>query len=180
MILMMKLKTSSIMMFTLIAVVITGAIAISAVYGQTTLSTAFTSPPPVPHSVIFSLYDATVYCADGTETNDFRTMSPVLSTQSDTYSLSPSTKIESVISNNSLIGEIHIVWTAVSDDGMHYHLKGLINDHSSHFCPGSDNVFPIKITGTCDGSVFAMTTPRINGYSVGANGTQVSAACIHP
>ena len=178
MILMMKLKTSSIMMFTLIAVVITGAIAITAVYGQTTLSTAFTSPPPVPRSVIFDLTDATVYCADGTETNSFGTILPVLSTQLDTYSVSPSMYVESSTSQAE-VGEIHIVWTTVSDDGMHYHLKGLINDHG-RFCPGTDDLFPVKITGTCDGSIFAMTTPRINGYSVGANSTQVSAACIHP
>ena len=178
MILMMKLKTGSIMMFTLIAVVITGAIAITAVYGQTTLSTAFTSPPPVPHSVIFYLIDATVYCADGTETNGFHTWS-ILSTQSDTYSVSPSSDIISSTNGRAVVGEINIVWTAVSDDGMHYHLKGLINDHEG-FCPGTDYLFPIDIRGTCDGSVLAMTTPRINGYSVGANSTQVLAACIHP
>ena len=179
MILMMKLKITTILQFSLIAVVITGAIAITAVYGQTTLSTAFTSPPPVPHSVIFYLHEATVYCADGTETNGFSTMLSILSTQSDTYSISPSSAV--VSSGNSYGGgEIHIVWTAVSDDGRHYHLKGLINEYDSSFCAGTDDLFPIDIKGTCDGSVLAMTTPRINGYSVSANGTQVSAACIHP
>ena len=180
MILMMKLKTMSILQFTLIAVVITGAIAITAVYGQTTLSTAFTSPPPVPHSVIFYLSNATVYCANGTETNGFHTVPLLLSTQSDTYSVSSSGDVVSSTNDHAVVGEIHIVWTAVSDDGMHYHLKGLINEYDSSFCPGTDDLFPVKITGTCDGSIFAMTTPRINGYSVGANSTQVSAACIHP
>ena len=177
---MTKLKTGSIMMFTLIAVVITGAIAISTVYGQTTLSTAFTSPAPVPPSVIFHLTGATVYCADGTEKNNFGTAWPVLSTHSEGYSVSPSGHIVSPRSGARIAGVLHIVWTAVSDDGRHYHLKGLIDEHDSHFCPDSDEVFPVEITGTCDGSVFAMTTPRINGYSISANGTQVSAACIHP
>ena len=179
MVLMMKLKITTIVQFSLIAVVITGAIAITAVYGQTTLSTAFTSPPPAPHSVMFYLYNATVYCADGTETNGFHTVRSIFSTQSDTYSVSPSSPVLSSTKGHAVVGEIHIVWTAVSDDGMHYHLKGLINEYGN-FCPGGDDLFPVKITGTCDGSVFAMTTPRINGYSVSANGTQVSAACIHP
>ena len=177
---MTKLKTGSIMMFTLIAVVITGAIAITAVYGQTTSSTAFTSAAPVPPSVIFHLTSATVYCADGTEKNNFHTVRPILSTQSDTYSVSPSGHIVSPRTATHLAGVVHIVWTAVSDDGRYYHLKGLIDEHDSHFCPGSDEVFPVDIRGTCDGSIFAITTPRINGYSVSANGTQVSAACIHP
>ena len=103
---------------------------------------------------------------------------PILSTQSDTYYGSPFSHIGSSTSGHEA-GEIHIVWTAVSDDGRHYHLKGLINEYGN-FCPGNDYLFPVEITGTCDGSVFAMTTPRINGYSVSANGTQVSAGCLHP
>ena len=173
----MKYLKSAII-FTLIACVFITVLEVS---GQTTFSPLFTSPAlSIPMSVMFDLHGATIHCADGTFRHNISTSQYAFGSRAALYSEAPLSHIVGTLSPGEGKITFHLLWVHVSDDGNHYKLKGLWHDQQLYVCPGSDIVFPVDITGTCDGSIFAMTTPRINGYSISANSTQVSAGCIHP
>ena len=131
-------------------------------------------------SVMFELDQATIHCPDGTLKHIISTVQHGEGSSAIVYSDAPLSHVVGSLYPEAGRITFHLLWVHVSDDGNHYKLKGLWHDGQLRLCPGNDTIFPVDITGTCDGSIFAMTTPRINGYSVSANGTQVSAACIHP
>ena len=165
------------------------SIGITAVYAQSTAPLVNTETSSTLASdanfngtrqmIGFNLVGTTVTCPDDTTvTTGYKTYS------GNTYAFTFSNELltESVailpVFNVPHSTAFKIIEGRVSDNGENYILRGMLV-HATSTCPTADDIFDIEIRGTCNGSIFSLTTTRANGFSAIASGDQIrGAGCL--
>ena len=149
------------------------------------------TPPPVdnnnpkPHSVSFNLENGSVECPNGDTLTGVQSHAHTRGFKEFIYSseLVPlyTASLSKHHASSSSDAYFKIIWGEVNATSNSYHLIGYLADKYASVCPQPHSVhFGVEIMGTCNGSIFSLTTDDVNGYSITASGDGVTAVCIHP
>ena len=145
---------------------------------------------PIPQFVMFEIEGGDVMCPNGitttgnvytTNTREPKQYNALAISDSDSDSARTGLFHFNAPKDSSSVAVLDVRWVEVDPTGQTYVMRGMIHDDHNNMCPAPhDIIFDVEIRGTCDGSIFSLTTPNINGYSIVASGIHIDADCMYP